>query len=70
MNKFVITLEKEVICKKEIEKQIDFLINQCELKDVKKILIIPPDFTRCYSRAGELLKYYIITSLHIIMLTY
>ena len=54
MNKFVITLEKEVICKKDIEKQIDLLIKECELKDVKKILIIPPDFTRCYSMSGDI----------------
>jgi len=54
MNKFVIALEKEYICKDEIEKQIDLLINNCELNDVKKVLIIPPDFTRCYSMAGDI----------------
>ncbi len=54
MNKFVIGLEKSSITKKEIEKQIDILIDQCKLSDVKKVLIIPPDFTRCYSMAGEI----------------
>lgn len=52
MNKFVITLEKEAICKEDIEKQIDLLINQCELKDVKKILVIPPDFKMLFYGRG------------------
>lgn len=54
MNKFLMSLEKNSICKEEIEKQIDILIDQCKLDDVKKILIIPPDFTRCYSMAGDI----------------
>jgi len=54
MNKFVSSLEKNFISEKEIEKQIDILIDQCKLSDVKKVLIIPPDFTRCYSMAGEI----------------
>lgn len=54
VNKFVITLEKEAISKVEIENQIGLLINQCEMCDVKKVLIIPPDFTRCYSMAGDI----------------
>lgn len=54
MNKFVISLEKDSIYQVEIEQQINALIEQCELNNVKKILIIPPDFTRCYSMAGEI----------------
>lgn len=54
MNKFVISLEKDSISQAEIEQQINVLIKQCELDNVKKILIIPPDFTRCYSMAGEI----------------
>lgn len=54
MNKFLITLEKGSIRQDEIEKQIDILIDQCKLNDIKKILIIPPDFTRCYSMAGDI----------------
>jgi nickel-dependent lactate racemase len=54
MNKFLITLEKGSICQDEIEKQIDILIDQCKLNDIKKILIMPPDFTRCYSMAGDI----------------
>jgi nickel-dependent lactate racemase len=54
MNRFVIALEKDSISQAEIEQQINTLIDQCEMDDVKKILIIPPDFTRCYSMAGEI----------------
>jgi len=54
MNKFVISLEKPSISAEEIEDQVDILIEKCELNNVKKILIIPPDFTRCYSMAGDI----------------
>lgn len=54
MNKFIIAMEKPSISQDDMEKQIDSLINQCELDNVKKVLIIPPDFTRCYSMAGDI----------------
>lgn len=54
MNKFVISLEKYSISQEEIENQINTLIERCDLNNVKKILIIPPDFTRCYSMAGDI----------------
>ena len=34
------------------EEAIDALLKQ--YPDLKKVLIIPPDFTRCYSYAGEI----------------
>lgn len=54
MDKVFIYLEKNFICKNEIEKQIDVLIAQCNFQHIKNILIIPPDFTRCYSMAGDI----------------
>jgi nickel-dependent lactate racemase len=54
MKKFTITMEKPFISQEDIEGQIDNLIRHCELVDVKKILIIPPDYTRCYSLSGEI----------------
>ena len=43
---------REGISRAEAEQMIDKLLTQ--YSDFKKVLIIPPDYTRCYSYAGEL----------------
>lgn len=56
MEKFSFKLEKESITQLELENQIDALIEKVNAKEVKKLLIIPPDYTRCYSMAGDITK--------------
>lgn len=46
--------EEKGISPTQLNKMIDDLLAQC--KGLKKVLIIPPDYTRCYSYAGEITK--------------
>lgn len=52
MNEIYITNEAAGISISEVEACMDQLLEQ--YSDLKKVLIIPPDFTRCYSYAGEI----------------
>lgn len=52
MNEIYLTNETSGISPAEVEKCMDELLAQ--YPGLKKVLIIPPDFTRCYSYAGEL----------------
>lgn len=47
--------EENGISKEQFEKQLDDFLMQ--YPKVKKVSIIPPDFTRCYSYAGEITQY-------------
>ncbi|KAK8893012.1 hypothetical protein M9Y10_030269 [Tritrichomonas musculus] len=46
--------EKNGISPEQLNKMLDDLIKQ--YPNVKKLLIIPPDYTRCYSYAGEITR--------------
>ena len=46
--------QKETITNEAVRVQMKALIAQ--FPDAKKVLLIPPDFTRCYSYAGEITK--------------
>lgn len=50
MNEIYLTNETSGISPAEVEKCMDELLAQ--YPGLKKVLIIPPDFTRCYSYAG------------------
>lgn len=52
MKEIYLTSERTGISMEEIEKSVDALLEQYE--SLKKVLIVPPDFTRCYSYAGEI----------------
>lgn len=52
MKEIYLTSERAGISTGEIEKSVDALLEQ--YKGLKKVLIVPPDFTRCYSYAGEI----------------
>ena len=52
MNEIYMTNETSGIAMSEVESCMDQLLEQ--YPDLKKVLIIPPDFTRCYSYAGEI----------------
>ena len=39
-----------VVSRQQLEAQLDRLLEQWP--GVKKVLVIPPDYTRCYSYAG------------------
>lgn len=52
MKEIYLTSEQTGISMEEIEKSVDALLEQYE--SLKKVLIVPPDFTRCYSYAGEI----------------
>lgn len=55
MKELYLTEEENGISKEEFERHLEaFLI---QYPKVKKVLIIPPDFTRCYSYAGEITQY-------------
>ncbi|MDD3219467.1 MAG: lactate racemase domain-containing protein [Lachnospiraceae bacterium] len=43
---------REGIAREEVEQMMDDLLAQYD--NLQKVLIIPPDFTRCYSYAGEI----------------
>lgn len=43
---------REGISREELEKLVDQVLVQ--YSDLKKVLIVPPDYTRCYSYAGEI----------------
>lgn len=52
MNEIYMTNEASGISMSEVEQCMEQLLEQ--YPDLKKVLIIPPDFTRCYSYAGEI----------------
>ena len=52
MKELYLTEEEKGISGEQLEKMLDDLLVQ--YPDAKKVLIIPPDYTRCYSYAGEI----------------
>ena len=52
MKELYLTEEEKGISGEQLEKMIDDLLVQ--YPNAKKVLIIPPDYTRCYSYAGEI----------------
>lgn len=54
MKELYLTEELQGISQEQMEQMMDQLLEQ--FPDVKKVLIIPPDYTRCYSYAGEISK--------------
>lgn len=52
MEEIYLTSEQAGISIEEIEKSVDTLLEQ--YSGLKKVLVVPPDFTRCYSYAGEI----------------
>ena len=52
MKELYLTEEEKGISEEQLEKMLDDLLVQ--YPDAKKVLIIPPDYTRCYSYAGEI----------------
>ncbi len=50
MNEFFLTEEEKGVSDEQLAEQLDKLL--AERPEAKKILIIPPDYTRCYSYAG------------------
>ena len=52
MKELYLTEEEKGISGEQLEKMMDDLIVQ--YPNAKKVLIIPPDYTRCYSYAGEI----------------
>ena len=52
MKELYLTEEEKGISGEQLEKMLDELLVQ--YPDAKKVLIIPPDYTRCYSYAGEI----------------
>lgn len=50
MKEFFLTEEERGVSREQLGAQLDLLL--AERPDAKKILIVPPDFTRCYSYAG------------------
>lgn len=52
MKELYLTEEKKGISAGQLENQLEQLLEQWP--GVKKVLIIPPDYTRCYSYAGEI----------------
>lgn len=54
MKELYLTEEINGISPEQLETMVDGLLEQ--YPGVKKVLIIPPDYTRCYSYAGEITK--------------
>lgn len=52
MKELYLTEEEKGISPAQLEEMVDGLLKQWP--DVKKVLLIPPDYTRCYSYAGEI----------------
>ena len=52
MKELYLTEEEKGISGEQLEKMLDDLLVQ--YPDARKVLIIPPDYTRCYSYAGEI----------------
>lgn len=52
MKELYLTEEVNGISEEQLNQMLDDLLVQ--YPDVKKVLIIPPDYTRCYSYAGEI----------------
>ena len=50
MKELYLTEEKNGISASQLDDMIDRMLAQ--FPDIKKVLIIPPDYTRCYSYAG------------------
>ncbi|WP_236904952.1 hypothetical protein [Clostridium formicaceticum] len=56
MKEFYLINEDVSISLAEVEKNIDKFFLNYDLNIIRKVLIIPPDFTRYYSMAGEITK--------------
>ena len=54
MNEIYISPENRAVTPEEMEQAVDQLLAQ--KTGVKKVLIVPPDYTRCFSFAGEFTK--------------
>lgn len=52
MKELYLTEEEKGLSAEQLDAQLDALLEQWP--GVKKVLIIPPDYTRCYSYAGEI----------------
>ncbi|MBQ9418820.1 MAG: DUF2088 domain-containing protein, partial [Synergistaceae bacterium] len=50
MKELFLTEEQNGVSREQLENILDELLAQ--YSDLKKVLIIPPDYTRCYSYAG------------------
>lgn len=50
MKEFFLTEEEKGVSREQLSQQLDLLL--AERPEARKILIIPPDYTRCYSYAG------------------
>lgn len=55
MKEYSILLEETPLTEKMIEGVLDRIIEQID--DVEKILLVPPDITRCYSGGGQITAY-------------
>jgi nickel-dependent lactate racemase len=56
MKEIVLGKENQPISLKKVEESVDKLFANYDLDKINKILVIPPDYTRCYSMAGEITK--------------
>ncbi|MBR6901965.1 MAG: DUF2088 domain-containing protein [Synergistaceae bacterium] len=52
MKELFLTEEQNGVSREQLEKILDELLEQYAPGSLKKVLIIPPDYTRCYSYAG------------------
>ena len=52
MNELYLAKEQDVISRQQLEEMIGQMLAQ--FPDLRKVLIIPPDYTRCYSYAGTI----------------
>ena len=50
MKELYLAKEQDVISRQQLEEMIGQMLAQ--FPDLRKVLIIPPDYTRCYSYAG------------------
>ena len=54
MKEIYITPEGRAVTQQEMEEAVDAMLSQ--KSGLKKVLIVPPDYTRCFSFAGEFTK--------------
>ena len=54
MEEIYISSPEQSLTQADIDSAVDGLLKQ--YPDVKKLLIIPPDYTRCFSKAGEITR--------------
>ena len=54
MNEIYITSEDRAVTPQQMEEAVDALLAQ--KSGAKKVLLVPPDYTRCFSFAGEFVK--------------